>query len=93
VALISLALVAVASFAVLALTEEAFEYAVFDAVSATATVGLSTGVTGELPDQGKLLFIVLMFLGRIGPLTVASALATRSRTTLRRLPEERMTIG
>lgn len=93
VALISLALVAVASFAVLALTEEAFEAAIFEVVSATGTVGLSIGVVGQMSDEGKLLFIVLMFLGRIGPLTVASALATRSRITLRRLPEERMSIG
>ncbi|MBU6148088.1 MAG: TrkH family potassium uptake protein [Actinomycetales bacterium] len=93
VALIGVLIAAVASFLVLLLTREAFEFAVFDAVSATGNVGLSTGVSGALPDAGKLLFVLLMFIGRIGPLTVASALATRNRATLRRLPEERTTIG
>jgi trk system potassium uptake protein TrkH len=47
----------------------------FEAVSAFNTVGLSTGQTGELSDIGRWLVIALMFLGRVGPLTVAAALA------------------
>ncbi|HEV7298516.1 MAG TPA: potassium transporter TrkG [Tepidisphaeraceae bacterium] len=47
----------------------------FEAVSAFNTVGLSMGVTNELSDAGKWLTIFLMFFGRVGPLTLAAALA------------------
>jgi trk system potassium uptake protein TrkH len=49
----------------------------FEAVSAFNTVGLSMGVTGELTQSGKLLTIFLMYVGRVGPLTFASAIALR----------------
>lgn len=51
----------------------------FEAVSALNTVGLSMGVTGELSPAGRVLTIFLMFLGRVGPLTAAAALAARGR--------------
>lgn len=41
----------------------------FEAISALGTVGLSTGITGELTVLGKLIIVVLMFLGRVGPLS------------------------
>lgn len=47
----------------------------FEAVSAFNTVGLSMGETGDLTASGKLVTVVLMFMGRVGPLTVATALA------------------
>ena len=47
----------------------------FEAVSAFNTVGLSMGATGELTPAGKVLTVVLMYLGRVGPLTFASAIA------------------
>ena len=47
----------------------------FEAVSAFNTVGLSMGATGELTGPGKVLTIVLMYVGRVGPLTFASAIA------------------
>lgn len=47
----------------------------FEAVSAFNTVGLSMGVTGDLSPAGRLLTIVLMYLGRVGPLTFAAAIA------------------
>jgi len=52
----------------------------FEAVSAFNTVGLSMGVTPQLTDVGRLLTIVLMFIGRVGPLTFAAAIALRVRT-------------
>lgn len=51
----------------------------FEAVSALNTVGLSMGVTGELTAPGRVLTIFLMFVGRVGPLTAAAALAARGR--------------
>jgi trk system potassium uptake protein TrkH len=54
------------------------EYA-FEAVSAFATVGLSLGATAKLVPAGKLIVILLMFIGRIGLLTVAFTMIQRSR--------------
>ncbi len=50
----------------------------FESVSAFGTVGLSMGVTPQLTQLGRILIIILMFVGRIGPLTMAVAL-TRSK--------------
>ncbi|HEX2099852.1 MAG TPA: potassium transporter TrkG [Candidatus Synoicihabitans sp.] len=47
---------------------------VFECISALGTVGLSRGLTGELTDAGKIVIIALMFLGRIGPLALGTAL-------------------
>jgi Trk-type K+ transport system membrane component len=65
----------------------------FEAVSAFATVGLSTGITAELSGPGQIVLVVLMFLGRLGPVTVATATAYRHRRLLYELPEERPLIG
>ncbi len=46
--------------------------ALFEITSAFGTVGLSTGITGNLCDSSKLLSILIMYIGRLGPLTVAS---------------------
>lgn len=47
---------------------------VFEAASAIGTVGLSMGITGELSAAGKVIIIVLMFAGRVGPVTIGLAL-------------------
>ncbi|MFN3603019.1 MAG: TrkH family potassium uptake protein, partial [Dietzia sp.] len=60
---------------------------------AFGTVGLSTGITADLPAAGQLLLAGLMFLGRLGPITLVSALALRERQALHRLPEGRPIIG
>jgi Trk-type K+ transport system membrane component len=70
-----------------------FEQAMFEVVSAAATVGLSTGVTPHLPEAGKVILVVLMFLGRLGPVTLVSALALRQRQRLYQNPEGRPIIG
>jgi potassium uptake TrkH family protein len=93
VALLGIGLVAVATFALLAETDQTLDRVLFEVVSAFGTVGLSTGITADLPDAGKWLIIVLMFIGRLGPLTLASALALRQRTHLYERPEERSIVG
>lgn len=70
-----------------------FSRALFEAISAFATVGLSTGVSQEMPPSGKYVLSILMFAGRIGSITLASALTMRHRNSLFRLPEERPLIG
>lgn len=62
-------------------TGQSFLRHLFEAVSAFNTVGLSLGVTADLSAAGRWLTIVLMFVGRVGPLTVAAALARRARGT------------
>ena len=56
-------------------TEWAFLHYMFEAASAFNTVGLSMGVTGELSDAGRWLTVALMYVGRVGPLTFAAAIA------------------
>lgn len=64
----------------------------FEITSAFGTVGLSTGITPDLGTAAKLLVIVMMYIGRLGPLTVASLWFTAKRTTLS-YSEEMITIG
>jgi trk system potassium uptake protein TrkH len=65
----------------------------FEVLSAFATVGLSTGITHDLPDAGKYVLSALMFVGRTGAVTVAAVLALRDRRRIVRFPEERPIIG
>lgn len=66
----------------------------FEVVAAFSTAGLTTGVTPHLSPMGKVLMIITMFVGRVGPLTVATALAQRRAPRSRlRHPEDRVMIG
>jgi trk system potassium uptake protein TrkH len=65
----------------------------FEATSAFGTVGLSTGVTSQLTTVGKLGIILLMYSGRVGPLTLAMALAQHGPPPAVRHPEERVIVG
>jgi trk system potassium uptake protein len=65
----------------------------FEAVSAFATVGLSAGITGTMSDLGKIVLIMLMYLGRIGPLTFALALIEGTPDKKVRYPVEEVVIG
>ena len=65
----------------------------FETISAFSTVGLSTGITADLPPAAQLVLVVLMFVGRLGPITFATALALRERQVLYQLPKERPIIG
>ncbi len=92
IAVVSVLLVAGGSVLVLATQRGPFETLVFEVVSAFGTVGLSLGATAALNDGGKLLIAVIMFLGRVGPLTLALLLA---RTTASRIqfPEAKIMVG
>lgn len=67
--------------------------AMFEVVSAFSTAGLSTGITADLGTPARTLLVFLMFVGRVGPVTLVSALALRERGHLYRLPEGRPLIG
>nr|WP_051090885.1 potassium transporter TrkG [Smaragdicoccus niigatensis] len=70
-----------------------FEKLLFEAISAFGTVGLSTGITPDLPAAGQLVLVGLMFLGRVGPIALASALALRRKERRFEYPEERPIVG
>lgn len=77
----------------LVITEDApFLMIVFEVFSAFGTVGLSMGLTDELSTVGKQIIIVLMFIGRIGPLTLAFTLARPKKAAVR-YPEEEVFTG
>ncbi|MCO5313235.1 MAG: TrkH family potassium uptake protein [Microthrixaceae bacterium] len=93
VALLAVGAVMAATLAMLALTPFGLSEVLFESVSALATVGSSTGITPTLGAGAKILMIVLMFLGRVGPPTLFAALVLRERERLYRYPEERIVIG
>jgi len=65
----------------------------FETVSAFGTVGLSTGITPGLSDFGKIVIMLCMFVGRIGPLTMVLAIGNLQGTRLVTYPEERIMVG
>jgi trk system potassium uptake protein TrkH len=65
----------------------------FETVSAFCTVGLSTGLTAGLSVPGKIIVMLLMFVGRLGPLTVAMAVARQQPKRTIRYVEEQVMIG
>ena len=67
--------------------------ALFEVTSAFGTVGLTLDVTCNLSTFGKVLISVIMFLGRVGPITFIVALAARQRTPRYKYPEEDIAIG
>ena len=65
----------------------------FEIVSAFGTVGLSLGVTAWLGSFAKCIIIVVMFIGRVGPLTLAFSIGGREKEMLYSLPEEDVMVG
>lgn len=93
VAVLGVLVAAIATFALMDMTDFSLDQVFFETVSALGTVGMSTGITPQIPDAGKWLIIVLMYLGRLGPLALASALALRQRQRRYERPTERITVG
>lgn len=94
VALLGLALVSVGTLLVGMLTDGfPYEHVMFDVISAFATVGLSVGVTMHSPEPAQLVLAALMFIGRVGPAVLATALALSARQRLYRYPQERPIVG
>ncbi|MDM4762378.1 potassium transporter TrkG [Galbitalea sp. SE-J8] len=85
--------VAVASIIILQISGASLDRVLFDVISAFATSGLSTGLTAQLPDSGQLVLAATMFMGRVGTVTLAAALAASSSPRLFTKPEERPIVG
>ncbi|QIG39716.1 TrkH family potassium uptake protein [Microbacterium sp. 4R-513] len=93
VVLLAIAVVMAAVIALMLITGHPFDKVLFEAVSAFGTVGLTTGITYGLPPGAEVILVILMFIGRLGPLTIGSAFALRDRRVLYEYPEERPAIG
>ena len=74
-------------------TDYPLDNIIFDVLSAVCTVGLSTGVTADMHEPGKIMFAILMFIGRVGPVSLATALALRKVKRHFEYPKESPLIG
>jgi trk system potassium uptake protein len=93
VVLLAIALVVSSTMFLMLITDFGQERILFEVISAFATVGLSTGITAAMPPAGQIVLILLMFIGRLGPVTLGVALALRQRPALYEYPKERPLIG
>ena len=93
VALVAVGIFTSATLLLMTLSDASLAIAAFEVVSALSTVGLSTGVTANEGSLSQILLTVLMFVGRVGPVTLAAAITLRSRPHLFRYPTDRPLIG
>ncbi|MGZ0712862.1 TrkH family potassium uptake protein (plasmid) [Coraliomargarita sp. W4R53] len=86
-------IVALSTIVITQISQAPVSDVLFDVISGFATVGLSTGLTAELSDPAVYVMAVTIFMGRIGTVTLAAAVAASSRTQLYSLPVERPIVG
>jgi len=87
------AMVVLGTLAILRSTDLPTDQVIFEVISAFGTVGLSTGITADLPPSGQLVLVLLMYTGRVGTITLATSLALGERRRGWRLPEEHPVVG
>lgn len=90
---LSLGLVGLFSYLVAVFEELPFRGILFEVVSAFGTVGLSCGITADMHNAGKILITILMFLGRLGPLTIVLAFSRYTRKINYTFAEEKIMVG
>jgi trk system potassium uptake protein TrkH len=90
---IALGVVVTSAFSLMIVENRPFVDVLFETVSAFGTVGLSRGITPELSSTGKVILMVTMLVGRIGPLTLALALGEREIRGVYEYPEEYVMLG
>lgn len=90
---LSAAMIVLGTLALVSMTALPYEKVLFEVISAFATVGLSTGITAELPPAGQYILVLLMFAGRVGVVTLAAAIAMNYIRRDYRFPEERPIVG
>lgn len=93
VVLVFVGIVVASTIAIMVISGINLDRVLFETISAFSTVGLSTGITAGLPAAAQLILVALMFIGRLGPITFATALALRQRSVAYQLPKERPIIG
>ena len=92
-ALLAVATVVLPSLLMTALSPFQVDEILFEVTSAFTTTGLSTGITAQLAWYHQVVLCVLMFIGRLGPITLGTALVLRARGRLYRHPESAPIIG
>ena len=92
--IISLSIVLLSTITLAACCDAPFVDILYETVSACATVGVTRGVTSQLNIMGKIIIIVTMYLGRIGPISLALAMNTdKQNHDVIRNPVEEICIG
>jgi len=89
----SVAFLALMIFLLLLVEPFTFEKTVFEAISAFGTVGLSMGITNSLSSAGQIIIVLLMYLGRVGPLTLMFAISETKDRSYFTFTEEKISIG
>lgn len=90
---LSSAVVLTATLLMLRLSPFSLDECLFEVLSGFGTVGLTTGITSDLPTPAKYVIIAAMYVGRIGPMSLGAALALRETKRVVRLPLERPIVG
>ncbi len=86
-------MVVLGTLVILRSTDLPTDQVIFEVISAFGTVGLSTGITAELPPSGQLMLTLLMYVGRVGTITLAASLAMGHSRAAYRYPEEHPIVG
>jgi len=94
IAFVALAVIVVVTFTLLVTEGQPLMAVLFEATSAFGTVGLSMGITDQLTTVGRTVIIMTMFIGRLGPIVLAGAIASSQQRKQRfRHPSERIIVG
>ncbi|KAB2823559.1 TrkH family potassium uptake protein [Aliivibrio finisterrensis] len=89
---VSGSILSIAMFSLMLTEQAGFDKVMFEVISAFATVGLTAGLTAELSEIGKFIMVIVMIIGRIGPLTLAYMLA-RPKKSCVKYPEDTVLTG
>jgi len=87
------AMVVLGTLFILRDTDIPTDQVIFEVISAFGTVGLSTGITADLPEASQLMLTLLMYVGRVGTITLAASLALGEHRMPYRYPEEHPIVG
>jgi potassium uptake TrkH family protein len=87
------AMIVLGTLVILRETDFPTDQVIFEVISAFGTVGLSTGITGNLPESSQLMLTLLMYVGRVGTITLAASLALGEHRMPYRYPEEHPIVG
>ena len=87
------AMIVLGTLVILSETDFPTDQVIFEVISAFGTVGLSTGITANLPESSQLMLVLLMYVGRVGTITLAASLALGEHRMPYRYPEEHPIVG
>jgi trk system potassium uptake protein len=93
VVMLGIVTVAAATLFIVGDTRFTLQQVLFETISAFGTVGLTTGITPHLRPESLVVLMLLMYLGRVGTVSAATALAVRARHRRYKLPEEQTIVG